>query len=877
MLTIQRQCSYLRLYLYLAAIEGFTGGLILFLIPGEGGPVLGYSLQRVALGGCMLLGGLLAGVLGWLTGRGGKTGYTLVGILQKILDPMMAAAIVVVILLTAGLTAFGFRTPAGYAAYALRLLPLFIWIDLLAIQAWFLFPSVFDGKYPADALKAFLARKALEIESVDKTISPVNKKIHRMLWLIFLVFLVPSANLSVFNGLPLSGLSENFFLILIIPFLFNKKLLSWLDGLTGVRRKWALAASIIILLMKILLFIRAEDHGFAGCYRTPIAPPPNGQCELSYENPFFRFGATRMDKTIDFPADHWDISFINSNRFNFQFWREGQILRDRLPLDVVWKGILQVDKQVSVLVEYVGEGRVEFAGESFELPAAYQKPARAQIILQPAEGNLRMHYRFDDGYRTRQGMQPGYRPALRTWVESPTGRKPLSSLLSPAPVIFAVVAALVDLFFWSLLLLLFVGVIRVLGWQAILVLAAGAMGFVFYWLLPEYSHIVLILLFLAVFSCLKPDRRILTAWLSLFLLAVFRTLVTIPDFQYNIIRIAGADPLSHESFARTILETGSMEAEEAVFYAQPFYRYLLLLLRLVFGDGDAFRSAVILALFNLGIFTAFDKLKIKRSLLAFLTTAAILWLANSNIPAMIQDGITEYPTWIILVWVFPLLTVQPSPRTYLLASILLGFSIITRTNHLPPILFLLGVNLPLIVRQNWKTALLSIACLGAILGLPVLHNWIYGGQAVFLPTTAFTKENLVLPPLTLIKGVSETGVLLKALDQLRYLVGVIGWKYWIVFVPMLALLAFWLLAMIESLRNWRKQGWRQRMVVFGLPALYLGVQFFYAMSSVYPRHLVAAYLAQGLVALWVFGMGTKPVGKKSRQADHSNFGCDIPH
>ena len=490
----------------------------------------------------------------------------------------------------------------------------------------------------------------------------------------------------------------------------------------------------------------------------------------------------------------------------------------------------------------------------FELPAAYQEPNRVEIYLEPGEGELLLRYHFDDGYRTGQNQPPGYRPALRTWVITPDGSEPLSSLLMPEPTSLKVAAVLVDITCWIWILFLLVGLIRVLRWQAILVLTAGVVGFTCYWLLPEYFHILPILLLLVVFSGLKPERRILMTWYALFLLALFRTLVTIPDLQYNIIRIAGADPLSHKSFARTILETGSLQAEEPVFYAQPCFRYLLLFLRLVFGDGDAFRSTVTLAFFNLGLFVAFHKMVKNKSILSLAVAAAMLWLANSNIPAMIQDGITEYPTWIILVWVFPMLTVSLSPRSYLLASILLGISIITRTNHLPPILFLLMVNLPLILQRSWKTALASILCLGAVLLLPVIHNWYYGGQAVFLPTTAFTKENLVLPPQMFLGGLGDPEVMVKTLDQLRFLVGVIGWEYWIVFVPMLILLGLWIVSMAWSLRNWRDQCWRQRLLIFGLPALYLGVQFFYAMSSVYPRHMVAAYLAQGLVAIWVFGL-----------------------
>src|SRR4051794_3967544 len=101
----------------------------------------------------------------------------------------------------------------------------------------------------------------------------------------------------------------------------------------------------------------ARPAGFLACYQSTVAAPPAGPCERSFENPLFRFDATRIDPVIDFSLTNWDLSFVNSLRFNFYPWLRDLRRSDRLPLKVAWRGVVDSGPQ-DVMAAYVGQGSI---------------------------------------------------------------------------------------------------------------------------------------------------------------------------------------------------------------------------------------------------------------------------------------------------------------------------------------------------------------------------------------------------------------------------------------------------------------------------------------------------------------------------------------
>src|SRR4051794_4738310 len=129
---------------------------------------------------------------------------------------------------------------------------------------------------------------------------------------------VPSGVTS-FDGLPFKSIPEACAVAVLVPLVFSAAQRRLLNRALAARPAWIsllfLGAALFAISCKAFL-ATARPPGFFGCYQSTLSPPPEGTCERSFDNPFFRF-ATRVDKTIDFRPENWDLSFVNSLRFNF--------------------------------------------------------------------------------------------------------------------------------------------------------------------------------------------------------------------------------------------------------------------------------------------------------------------------------------------------------------------------------------------------------------------------------------------------------------------------------------------------------------------------------------------------------------------------------
>src|SRR5262245_50427396 len=201
-----------------------------------------------------------------------------------------------------------------------------------------------------------------------------------------LLVVLPSANYQVFDGLPASRLPEFLALALLVPFIISRLLRRVYTRVIGaawpVVRRSLLAMGIIAVFAKVVLLASGTHAGFLACYRSPYAPPPAGPCEKSYENPFTRFGATRIDSYVDFYPSTWDLAFVNSLRFNIYQWIKGNVLRDRLPLAVTWTGTVERGRSWAAELRYVGAATIQLdANEPKRLAPRYDAPAIVQVPI----------------------------------------------------------------------------------------------------------------------------------------------------------------------------------------------------------------------------------------------------------------------------------------------------------------------------------------------------------------------------------------------------------------------------------------------------------------------------------------------------------------
>ncbi|MFQ5923345.1 MAG: hypothetical protein ACE5M4_10925, partial [Anaerolineales bacterium] len=555
----------------------------------------------------------------------------------------------------------------------------------------------------------------------------------------------------------------------------------------GRRFRLILQAGILLALMvKVILLASGTYEGFLACYRSTLMDPPAGKCEKSYENPFSRFDVTRIDRYLSFDEHEWDLSYHNSSRFNFYAWVDGTVSRQRLPFEVDWLGNLgQRIEDTEVRITYVGEGVVRHAeGETIILEPAYRTPHVVSIHLPAETEALAITYRFDDGYRVGQSNEPGpYALFSLDAVSSAASDVEADLLLAASPsAIWLILGYGVDLVILAVgasIVAFYISVLWKDWWILAITVAMGLAVMN----LPEITQLpktrAIVPVFWILFGSLiitRHRRRLITCYMALAYLAVLRVSFFQPDLAMVQIRGGGSDFLTYESFARTILESGSLRAGEDIFYFQPLFRYTAFAEHFVLGDGDGYVAALALLGSAFGVFYLYDRLDISRrggridTYIAGLAGLLLLTLLTSwDVVYFFHIGASEFPTWIMLPYIVVFLFVSRDPRAQAMGVPLAGASILIRPNHSLPIVALLLAFYVDLFRWRRGLALALAALLVAVALLPALHNLIYGGELVFVPRSAGVQENLVLPPVILVKEFGDPGVRDEAFRQIERL------------------------------------------------------------------------------------------------------------
>jgi len=191
-----------------------------------------------------------------------------------------------------------------------------------------------------------------------------------------------------------------------------------------------------------------------------------------------------------------------------------------------------------------------------------------------------------------------------------------------------------------------------------------------------------------------------------------------------------------------------------------------------------------------------------------------------------------------------------------LGVLLLGGSLITRTNQAPGLLWLFGIRAWRAVRSRDRRVALAAVALIIVCLLPAAHNLYYGDKVVLLPTSSAIPENLVLRPVTYWEARHDEDAkdrVLEHLDLLLY--GPAAHKRPVPAGGSLAPVfrgfqALWLLAVVLMLRHAWVSGTLRHLPVAVAPAFFLGTHLFYQVDVYYPRHIVVGHLAMAAVALY---------------------------
>jgi len=698
-----------------------------------------------------------------------------------------------------------------------------------------------------------------------------------VLLLFWLAILTTPAAVTWFDGLPFNSLPEAFSLAALLPLVVSTAHRRLLDRAI-VRCSWVSAAVIGTVLFAASLkavLLTARPAGYAACYEATMAPPPAGKCERSFNNPFFRFDATRIDPVIDFGPADWDLPFVNSLRFNFYPWVRGLRRADRLPFTVAWRGVIETGQRDAAAI-YVGAGRLGIDATTVDLPPSYDAEGTVRFTLPAGRHVVRIYYTFDDGSVTdRRPPGPGATFRLATVGAGEEIEGPL--MAGDPPAWLRAAAVMLDV-------LVFAGSLALAAWYTLLFrfqvrsLAIVAGTFAAAWLgakafgLPAQTGATFVTWsLLAVVLRRNRSTNLLLTYVVLLLIGTWAAFGNYPRLNAVVFRNRGEDWLTYESMARTILDTWSLQGGEPVFYSQPLFRYVRFVERLMLGDGDPLIDLFgWIALHWSILWAASTLLPVKRigrprAVLFAVAAALTLALAGSALVVqMIRLSLSEHATWIFTAAAFALLGSRSATR-WVAGGAILGAALITRPNQAPALAAIAAVFLAPALWRRSRPAMLAAAVFGAVCLLPLAHNLYYGGRSVIFTTTAGSPETLGMPIAALARITSDATVRAGVTRTVRGLLFLPPWrssfgKDEVRFV-LFALLAVWVAGLWLAVRT--SVPVRSRVLAV-VPALYLVVHVFYAVGNYYPRHILAAYFAMGLVTMTIAAPLSTTVERRAR-------------
>jgi hypothetical protein len=734
-----------------------------------------------------------------------------------------------------------------------------------------------------------------------------NRTSSILLVLLVALVLVPSANFALFSGIPLDSGPEFLAALLLPPLLVSALARERWRRLVGGAGAWPARAVAVLaalaLVAKFILFSSSAHAGFLACYRSLAntsvsnadlaARRPVRGCEHSYANPLARFGATRIDHTINFgtqgfqPADSstvrgnpWNLDFFNSLRFNFYDDQPGAPYRNFLPFSVRWTGTVFDRESHKLAVVYVGEGSIQVAKRRLLLAPSYRAPVRRALSFPPGRHPIVIQYRFD-----RQVLQP--RPLSGPYAQIAIQGADRTALRSAPPAIgWRSLAVFADALAGALLTVAGVALLTVLRVRILLAVGLAAITALAMRLSHGVGTLAIGLLesglfLLAVWSVARrrwsTGIALLTAYTCLVAIELVRAhydFSSLDDVSY---RTAGDDFLTYESQAHETL-AGSLRGGESIFVYSPAFRYLLAGGRALFGNGDPRLSLVVMVALTYSVFAfgvacvvgrqrspghgiwnwpAARRESVLKAGACAAVGASLLLVTSSTVVWMVRAPMSESPTWILVPVAMLLLLHAVGRYAFVVAALLAGVALTTRFDQGIGLVFMLFCGAAALWRRERPDArsfglvvTAAVVVFAAIALLPAIHNVHYGGKFVVLPETPRIPVNFPLPPSRLIRVCCDSSVRETFLSQLRGVTVIRGGAsvWFTVVVVLLQLL--WLGSLVALGMNWRRSSAATRLVG-ALPLALLLPHLFLQVYVYYPRHVVVGYLVMGLAAAFV--------------------------
>lgn len=692
------------------------------------------------------------------------------------------------------------------------------------------------------------------------------------------VFILAPGGASLFDGLPVSGPVEFISAAVLVVLAVSSSTRATLAAGAASIHRLLVALLLAGLFVKAAVVARGSYDGFLGCYEA-VAVTADA-CNVSYDNPFRRHGATRVDAQARFNEKTWRLGLLNKREYDAArdnspavTGRSAMDLVEHpptarhylptVPFAATWQSTVTAAAPATLLVRYVGEGAITIDGVATPLEAHFDDaPATQTFAVTAGPHALTMRYRW----------------APPVDLTAPTPKKAVLSLDAPDGVRFGTsgpadrllghVADVVGVTAFALL----TG--AALGWQRRTLRAIAAPVAIAILVvtlpIPAWWRDKLVEL-MSIGICLQWIRTrmlILPFVLLLATLGLVRigwAAGPVPGVVHD--RGWSVDALTYDSFAREVFETGTLRAGEDVFRGQPLFRYWRYVERVALGEDEWLIVVSALVLFCLAYSWLARRAleEAPRHLLAVLGTSALLLWIMSGLISFVETAMTEYPTWALVPIATGMLFLGRSKRKHLAAAALMGVGVLFRFNHLPAYLILLAIFAlkPTTYASPKMTVAAALVIFALVVCVPMLaHNVYYGHAWRIIPDSAQVNTDLPV----------EAWTVARVLEKIRYLLHM-GTDAPTPFLPLHALqLVILGGAAAVWTGRWRVGRWHGWLFLAPLAAL--AVHIVFAVNVYYPRHILFAYLLAGALVLVLAaedGLCDRVDSKLTRQSPSARF------
>ena len=720
--------------------------------------------------------------------------------------------------------------------------------------------------------------------------------------LVLTLLWLPGSGRLVLDGLPFDSKVEFVFLVGVLSFGFAPKTVAFLknrlDSLDNRRLFLVLGALILVVFIKFLTFIYSPSaNGFEVCYRSVYAPLPSGECEKSYDQPFFSNGnflakISSVEKEINFGSTEEGSESTGTSTWRLPFMNDWGRLEPlwlkRLPFTADFAGTINVSADSRIPIVFLGDLVVEIDGQKESVKHYVGSPKLIFVPVEKGSHKLLINYQFSE---SNGSVAPNRQPEIIGEYASLQVYEPVSQAYQlGVEKTFKSISASDDtslfknLFFKLMnltMLLFFISLIGKLLLSYMKLIFVAPLFATAVWIvinsnttfqslgLSRSSLLVGFLLGVGLWIVLKKCPKY--AWIyggSIGLVQFISNKSFFPASRWwnvALFRQRDSDWFAHEGLARIIFNEVSLKGGESIFYFQPGMRYLITAGHLILGNNDILLPLMASVFLFTAIAVALRQIKIENRLFGFLPvlsiSSLIVLFSDLNMSSYVFNLTTELPTWIFLfVFSYLACTDKFSSGRIVILGLVAGLSVNFRPNQSPGWAYLVVIALIGLIfnderklsarRAPWLFVLVTVSSAS----LSLIHNLYYGRSFVLFSSSGVGSQQYSLKiffemfydadsrNIVMNKFRSLTLFTFHPLPKDRF------WPYTNSFQLMHI---SWLVSLVWACRTSRKYF---KTVMFAIvPFMFLLPMVMYDSSSYFPRHLVIiniSFLASSLLMLF---------------------------